>query len=190
MVRKAKLTLVAAARPQLKKRAKRDWFKAKAEKFLTVLADTCNVSEACRRSGVPMTVAYRRRKMDAAFRAQWLEAIAIGYHRLEGVLLQRAFDGTERVVTKNGSEERMREYPNHIALQLLKMHRETAMEADAETEMTPTDIAEIRERLVRKLQRLKKRNEEQEAERAQLRGADPRDGHVGEGAGGAAAEGP
>lgn len=187
MTRKSKLTLLAAAKPQLKKRAKRDWSRAKAEKFLKVLADTCNVSEACRRSGVPMTVAYRRRKMDAAFRAEWAERMAIGYHRLEGVLLERAFNGTERVVTKNGSEERMREYPNHIALQLLKMHRETAQEADCD--MPQEEVNEIRERLVRKLQRLKRRNEEQEAERARLRGPDPRDEHDGERDGGASAEG-
>ena len=175
MARKKEMTLVAAQKPQLKKRAKRDWSKAKAEKFLTVLGETCNVSEACRRSGVPMTVAYRRRKMDARFRADWAERIAIGYSRLEGVLLDRAFNGTERVITRrDGSEERMREYPNQLGLQLLRMHRETAMEADSE--MAPDDVAEIRERLVRKLQRLKKRDEEQEAERARLRGAGPRVG--------------
>jgi hypothetical protein len=57
MPRKKEMTLVAAKMPQRKKRAKRDWSKAKAAKFLSILADTCNVSEACRRSGVPMTVA-------------------------------------------------------------------------------------------------------------------------------------
>jgi hypothetical protein len=142
------MTLVAARRPQQRKKAARDWSKAKARKFLSVLADTCNVSEACRRSGVPMTVAYRRRKMDAAFRAEWAEMIAIGYQRLEAVLLERAFNGTEKVVTKrDGSEERMREYPNQLGLTLLKMHRETAMEADCE--MPAEDIDEIRERLVK-----------------------------------------
>lgn len=182
------MTLVAARKPQLKKRGKRDWSKEKAAKFLPVLAETCNVSEACRRSGVPMTVAYRRRKMDAAFRAAWVEAIAIGYQRLEALLLDRAFNGTEKVITrKDGSEERVLEYPNQIALQLLKMHRETAAEAD--TELPADDVHEIRERLVRKLQRLKKRNEEeQEAERARLRSDVPRDGAVGERDGGPAAE--
>jgi hypothetical protein len=51
------MTLVAAATPQLKKRARRDWSREKAARFLEVLAETCNVSEACRRSGVAMTVA-------------------------------------------------------------------------------------------------------------------------------------
>lgn len=183
--KKKRMTLVAAAKPQLRKRAKRDWSKAKARKFLTVLGETCNVSEACRRSRVPMTVAYRRRKMDASFRAEWADAIADAYRRLELVLLERAFDGTERVVIRrDGSEERMREYPNHIALRLLQMHRETA--AEAEDEMPEEDADEIRERLVRKLQRMKKRDEEQEARRDGLRGAAPRDGDTGEGAGGAA----
>jgi len=191
MARGKELTLVAAKAPQLKKRAVRDWSKEKAARFLNVLAETCNVSEACRQSGVPMTVAYRRRKMDASFRAQWAEMIAIGYHRLEGVLLERAFNGTERVVTrKDGSEERMREYPNHIGLRLLQMHRETALEADYGP--PAEDVSEIRERLVRKLQRLKKRDEEEEqreAERAGLWSDDPRAADAGGRDGGAAAEG-
>jgi hypothetical protein len=188
LARRKELTLVAARKPQLKKRAKRDWSKAKGAKFLAVLGETCNVSEACRRSGVPMTVAYRRRKMDAGFRAQWNEQIAIGYQRLEAVLLERAFNGTEKIVTrKDGGEERVREYPNHIALQLLKMHRETAIEADYEP--PSDDIDEIRERLIRKFQRLKKRDEE-EAGRSQLRGDDPRVEDVPRGERGAAAEDP
>ena len=182
------MTLVASKRPQLRKKAARDWSKDKAAKFLSVLAETCNVSEACRRSGVPMTVAYRRRKMDAGFRAGWAEAIAAAYQRLELVLLDRAFNGTEKVTTRrDGSEERMREYPNQLGLMLLRMHRDTAMEADPE--LPAEDVDEIRERLVRKLQRLKKRNEEQEARRAELRGDAPRDGDHGECDGGAAAQG-
>ena len=182
------MTLVAAKRPQLKKRAKRDWSKAKAERFLTVLGQTCNVSEACRRSRVPMTVAYRRRKMDAGFRAAWAEAIAVAYSRLEMILLERAFNGVEKVIRRrDGSEERMVEYSDRLALHLLKMHRETAIEA--ETEMAGEDAGEIRERLVRKLQRLKQRDEEQEAQGARLRGAAPRDGDPEERDGGAAAPG-
>jgi hypothetical protein len=189
VARKKELTLVAARQPQLKKRAKRDWSKAKAREFLSVLADTCNVSEACRQSGVPMTVVYRRRKMDAAFRSAWAEAIAVGYQRLEAVLLDRAFNGTEKLITrKDGSEERVREYPNHMALKLLQMHRETAMEAD--NELAPEQIDEIRERLVRKLQRLKKRDdEEQEAERKRLRSDAAREAHPPECDGGPATPG-
>lgn len=172
---KKKLVIVPGRKPQLRKRSARSWSKAKGDEFLRVLGETCNVSEACRESGVAMTVAYRRRKMDAGFRAAWNERIAIGYQRLEAVLLDRAFNGTERVITKrDGGVERIREYPNQIALQLLKMHRETAIEDDSD--MPADDVAEIRERLFRKLQRLKKRDEAQEAGPQQLRNHAPRDG--------------
>lgn len=185
MARKREMTLVAAKTPQLRKRSPRDWSKEKAREFLTVLGETCNVSEACRRSGVPMTVAYRRRKMDASFRAEWQQKIAEAYQRLELVLLDRAFNGTEKVITRrDGSQERMLEYSNQLGLKLLAMHRETAVETDSE--MPAEDVAEIRERLVKKLQRLKRRNEEQEARRAGLRSDEPRDGGAGERDGGAA----
>ena len=182
------MTLVAAAKPQLRKRAKRDWSKAKAEKFLSVLAETCNVSEAVRRSRVPMTTAYRRRQMDAAFRAGWREAIAVAYSRLELELLDRAFNGTEKVIRRrDGSEERMREYSNQLGLKLLQMHRETAIEAD--DEITEQDAREVRERLIRKLQRMKRRDEEQEAGREQLRSDAPRTRNPEGGDGGGAAAG-
>ena len=176
MTRKKKLVIVPGKTPQLRKRSANSWSKAKGDEFLRVLGETCNVSEACRQSGLPMTVAYRRRKVDARFRAAWNERIAIGYQRLEAVLLDRAFNGTERIITKrDGGEERVREYPNQIALHLLKMHRETAIEDDSD--MPAADVAEIRERLVRKLQRLKKRDEAQDAGSQQLRDDAPRKAH-------------
>src|SRR5690348_11812924 len=117
MARKSKLVIVPGRKPQMRKASPKAWSNAKRDEFLQVLGETCNVSEACRQSGLGMTVAYRRRKSDAAFRAAWLERIAIGYQRLEAVLLDRAFNGTEKVFTrKDGGEERVREYPNQIAL--------------------------------------------------------------------------
>lgn len=159
MGRKTEMTLVAAEQPQLRQVAPRDWSQKKAEAFLSVLAETCNVSEACRESGVSMTTAYRRRKIDAAFRAAWLEAIGVAYQRLELMLLDRAFNGTEKVTTRrDGSEERMREYPNQLGLQLLKMHRDTATEADMQFE--PSQVEEMKARLFDKLRRLKIRDEQ------------------------------
>ena len=159
MARKSKLILVGSDTPKLRKAAARDWSKAKARAFLTVLAETCNVSEACRASGVPMTVAYRRRKSDAAFRAGWLEAIGFAYQRLELVLLSRVFNGTERVIRRrDGSEERMFDYSNQLAMALLKLHRDSAREADAD--LPPADLDELRARLIARLARLKSRNDE------------------------------
>ena len=85
-------------------------------------------------------------------------SIGAAYQKLELVLLERALNGTEKVVIKtDGREERMRKYPNAIALTLLRMHRDTA--AEAQTEVPEEDAEEIRERLLEKLQRLRNREE-------------------------------
>jgi hypothetical protein len=55
-----------------------------------------------------------------------------------------------------GAPAIMREYSNQLGVALLKMHRETAL--DAEYEIAPDDMEEMRERLIRKLQRIKHRD--------------------------------
>ena len=141
-------------------------------------------SAACEAAGVSDTNVYQRRKVDAAFRAGWLEAIATAYQRLELVLIERALNGTEKIVTKaDGREERMREYPNQIALTLLRMHRDTA--AEAQTEVPIEDVEEIRKRLLGKLQRLRKREEE----KAAAGGAGPQTGGTQTAGGGPRPEG-
>ena len=160
MARKARrgerLLVRAGGKAQLRSSCGRNWTKANVEKFLSVLAETCNVKLAAAEAGVSTSQAYNRRKSDAAFRGAWMEAIGAAYQRLEMVLLERAFVGSEKIVRrKDGSEERMIEYPNQLALTLLKMHRDTAVEASPECE--PENIDEIRERLFRKLERLRKR---------------------------------
>jgi hypothetical protein len=161
MARKAEthgLVLVGGDKAQLRKASARDWTREKQRAFLEVLAETCNVTRACEEAGVSLSHAYKRRKADAAFRAAWREAIGVAYQRLELVLIERALNGTDKVVIKaDGREERMREYPNQIALALLRMHRDTAIEA--ETEVPPDNVEEIRERIFQKLERLRERQE-------------------------------
>ena len=76
------------------------------------------------------------------------------------MLLEGFFNGTEKVVIrKDGSEERMREYSNQLGLALLKMYRDTMVEAEAEISVESGD--EVRERLIKKLKRLKARNDQE-----------------------------
>ena len=155
--RAGELKLVAGKTTQLRKSGKQ-WSKRRVADFLSVLAETCNVTRAAAEAGVSVSAAYRRRKADAAFRGAWREAIGAAYQRLEMVLLERAFVGTENFVRrKDGSEERMIEYPNQLALTLLKMHRDTAEEAA--TEIAEDDVQEVRERILEKLERLRRREE-------------------------------
>lgn len=162
MAARKERTLIGGKRPHKEDGRKSSWTRASASAFLEILAETCNVTLACRESGVAMTTAYKRRKSDAAFRAQWLDAIGNAYQRLELELLERAFNGTEKLVTRrDGSSERVREYSNQLGLQLLKMHRGEAVEAA--TELPPSEVAEIRNRLIQKLKRLKQRRDGAEA---------------------------
>ena len=150
------LVLVAGEKPQIRRADARNWTTTKEKEFLSALAETCNIRLAAEIAGVSVGHAYKKRKSDAAFRAGWLEAMSTAYSRLELVLLDRAFNGTEKVITrKDGSEERMLEYSNQLALTLLKMHRDSAVEA--EVELSDDHLQEVRERLFNKLQRLRKR---------------------------------
>lgn len=153
-----RLVLRGGGSPKMKKAGKRDWSKAKEEVYVNTLAETCNFTRAAEAAGVSTSSAWKRRKTNAAFRASCREAIAAGYQRLELALLDRALNGSEKIVIrKDGSEERVREYPNAVALTLLRHHRETA--AEAMEEPAVTDIEEVRERLFNKLQRLRTRIE-------------------------------
>ena len=157
-----RLVVAGGTKPQVRRASKRSFTKAGQARFLSVLAETCNVTEAARQADVSVSYAYRKKASDARFRAGWSAAIGTGYSRLELVLLDRAFNGTEKVITrKDGSEERMLEYFNQLGLQLLKMHRDSAVEAN--TEHQPEDVDELRERLIKKLKRLKIRHGQDES---------------------------
>lgn len=154
--------LVAGAQPQYRKATAANWTKRKEQEFLSVLAETCNVSRACVVAGVGMTSAYRRKKSNAAFRAAWIDALSTAYQRLEMVLLERAFNGVEKPIRRrDGSDDVMREYSNQLGMALLKLHRATATEAAPEN--LPEDVEELRARLVNKIDRLRRRFEAEDA---------------------------
>jgi molybdenum-dependent DNA-binding transcriptional regulator ModE len=156
------MILIGGRKPQQRKPSKKNWTKAQQIEFLSVLAETCNVTRACAQAGISVTHAYRKRKSDAAFRAGWIEAIGIAYQRLELAMLNRAFNGTEKVVKRrDGSEERVHEVSNQLGLALLKLHRDSA--AEANIQLPQQDVDEMREQLVKKLLRLKKRLEKDQA---------------------------
>ena len=151
-----KLIAVGGRAPRKQPEGKGAFTKKKQTLFLTVLSETCNVAQACREADVSSAHVYRRRKSDAAFRTAWREAIAVAYQRLELELLDRAFNGIDKLLKhKDGSEERVKEYSNEFGLRLLKLHRDSAVEAD--TDYEPADVEELRERLIKKLERLVER---------------------------------
>lgn len=154
----ARLVLSGGKAPRLRKPRKTDWTVAKRDVFIATLAATCNIQESCRVARVSDTTVYKKREICAEFRALWLGALRTAYARLELMLLERGMNGTVKTVTRaDGSIDRTHEYPNHIALQLLRMHKDTV--AAAEEEHDPDEIEAARRRIVRKLAAVRRRIE-------------------------------
>ena len=162
---KRDLQLRGGKRPQLIKPRRDRFTAAKQDKFFEVLTATCNVAAACRAAKVSRSTVDRHRQQSAAFRARWAAAVREAYAALELMLIERSMNGTVKTVTKaDGSKETIHEYPNALALQLLRLHRATAAEAEAEHE--EEDVEEVRRRLDRRLERLRIRLDREEAEDA------------------------
>jgi hypothetical protein len=125
--------------------------------FADVLADTCNVTLAAQAIKRSSSNVYAHRARSASFRALWQAALATGYARLELMMLERALHGEEKIVTgKDGSTTVMREYPDRIALALLKMHRDSAGSGEGAA-VDEAECEEARERILARLERIRER---------------------------------
>ena len=152
------LALDGRSSPKLRARRQQDISEEQIETFFATLADTCNVVRSAKAAGFTANWAYRKRKADAGFRAGWARAVAEGYAKLELVLLDRAMNGTVKRVPSGGGEKRIREYPNQLAMALLKRHGETA--ASIDDILSEEEADEVRARILAKLARRRERGEE------------------------------
>lgn len=133
------------------------------ETFFAALADTCNVKRSARAAGFTANWAYRRRKFDGAFRNGWAAAVREGYSKLELILLERAMKGTPKLVrSSRGNDRMMREYSTALSVALLKRHADTA--DAAQYEPSEDELAEVRERILEKLEGLRQRQAEEAQE--------------------------
>lgn len=93
-------------------------------KFLAVLRETCNVSEAAKAAGVARRTIYEWRYTDEAFNADWEEAEQEAADRLEREAWRRAVEGTSKPVTFQGRiTATYLEYSDRMLELLLKAHR-------------------------------------------------------------------
>lgn len=148
--------LTGGRQPQVKSADARTFDADKQARFFAELAATCNVTLSARRAKVSPATLYSHRMNDAAFRARWAAALAEAYRNLELMMLERTMKGTVKTVTKaDGSIDKTHEFPNAIALTLLRLHRDGA--AEAESEPTEEDAEELRARIARRIDRLRDR---------------------------------
>lgn len=147
--------IAGGMKPQVRGAARNSFTKARQERFLAELGATCNVKRSARRAGVSDKTVYRHRRQSAAFRAGWAEALKEAYANLELAMLDRMLNGTVKTVRRAGKiVDRTHEYPNAIALTLLRLHREHAM---PEAETSPEAADELRERIFRRVEKLRAR---------------------------------
>jgi hypothetical protein len=81
----------------------RGWTMAKRERFLDTLAATAHVRMAAAAAGINRTNAYRLRRRDPVFAELWLQALELGYQRLEDELLSLALGNDADAVPDAGA---------------------------------------------------------------------------------------
>lgn len=170
---KGRMQLTGGARPQYRKPHPTAFTKKRQDRFFEVLAQTCNVTAACRAAKVAPSTVYRHQEKDATFRARWKAAIRQAYSALELATLERMMKGSVTTRTRpDGSVETIHQYPNQIALQLLRLHRQNAAEAEtaAAAEQQQEDIEEVRERIARRIERLRLRIERERGQKGAEQG--------------------
>ena len=77
-------------RTQIRRSRLRQWTPRVEDRFIAVLASTCNVKLACREVGLAFSSAYNHRKRWPAFARRWDQAVDMGYCELEAALIQNA----------------------------------------------------------------------------------------------------
>ena len=151
------LVIDGGSSPKRRRPRKQEISAAQLDTFFETLSDSCNIVLSARAAGFSANWAYRRRQTDAQFRNRWASAVREGYAKLELVLLERALNGTEKVVrAPGGGDMIIREYSNTLAIALLRRHAETVDGIDGLEEEGASDA--LRAKIIEQLDRLRERD--------------------------------
>lgn len=114
---------------QMRKPRRNGWTMARRTRFLEILRETSNVTEAVNAVGMTMAGAYALKNRDPGFARQWMEALEQGYAELEMMLLRQALHGSETIeIVDDGKGGPVRTKKTHgtphaMAIRLLLAHR-------------------------------------------------------------------
>jgi hypothetical protein len=93
----------------------------KREAFLTALAESGNVAEASRQTGIARNALYLWKKDDAEFSAEWEAALVAGGEHLEEEAIRRARNGWDEPAWYKGEQiGTVRKYSDTLLIFLLK----------------------------------------------------------------------
>jgi hypothetical protein len=146
------------------KKAPPPWSAEKRSLFLAELAATSNVTKSAMAAGMSDAQVYAERRRTPAFREAWTDALSEGYARLEFMMLERANDALAvkgKVTDEKLATNKMHEYSNKLALNLLTAHRALVRESRAgaaPSRHTPNRVAGSKARLIAKLDEMRARS--------------------------------
>ncbi|MGZ8306876.1 MAG: hypothetical protein ACXWU6_09825, partial [Allosphingosinicella sp.] len=139
------------------------WPKDKEGIFFRELGIVCDVGRALRSAGLARRAGQvpERLKSDPEFLAKWNAALAAGYALLDLEMLGRVRFGDKRPEPKTEAERKLREVPNSVALQLLKLYHARIKSGDRSARAPQArpllNAREIRKRLDAKLSEYNRR---------------------------------
>jgi hypothetical protein len=148
---------LADYRPVPQAKARHDgWTAERQRTFLTVLAETGCISQACEEAGVSSRSAYRlRQRSDAtAFANAWDQALRLATLRLTTVAFERAVRGTVREFWRGGELVATTRNPSDKLLTFLLSHLLPRGEGPSRLDTFDATIAEVRSAFPASLDRL------------------------------------
>ena len=149
--------VLADYRPVPQTLARRDgWTAERQRTFLTVLAETGCISEACGQAGVSSRSAYRLRQRPdaAAFANAWDQALRLATLRLTTIAFERAVKGTVREFWKEGERVAETRSPSDKLLMFLLTHLLPRGEQPSRLDAFDAALAEVRSGFPAALDRL------------------------------------
>lgn len=156
------------------------WTAEKRAAFFAHLAETCNVAASARHVGMSVPMVYALRKRDAAFAAEWMEALDQGFEELRIQLLHQARFGieeTSHVTDADGNTKQIttkHSYPVGMSLRLLLAHQQAVMAFRAQQGIVRQGSEDVLHEIMEKLALARKRAKAQKARTANMSaGVDP-----------------
>jgi hypothetical protein len=158
---------LVAGGAQLKGAGHDRWGKRKEELFFAELAATANVKRAARAAGVSPNAVYQRRMRDAHFRAKWAAVLETGRASIEMHLVEaanRSFEPEELDTGDVQPKVSVAEAIRIVQAQGSKAQRDELRNPYAEqaASMSASEVEELRERIMRKLGRLRERDRKEQ----------------------------